>query len=305
METKGASAEGASAGTGASAAGVSSGAGAASAGGASAGTGAAGASAGALHPPIENLANGDWKIYVKDLDGTFKPMIIDQSKIFSLSKKGFPRIKVSKLVEILLDSEFQDLYFYFVHCRRTKDSGTLSNFKLPDNPSKKRGFSQAFSNETGHEVAIETGHEVANETVEEVPFLLIQSHGTSTETSLESVLAKLDLEKVLDKILFRAKLGQLCRQHGPRGRDYVYREIIPIYLAGKLDKPYMTDDILELKDMQIVVSTYNPEVLRPEFALGTQTLSGGSIRKTIKKRRRKRTRKHKTKTRSRTRNRKR
>lgn len=303
METKGASAEGASAGTGA--AGASSGAGAASAGGASAGTGAAGASAGALHPPIENLANGDWKIYVKDLDGTFKPMIIDQSKIFSLSKKGFPRIKVSKLVEILLDSEFQDLYFYFVHCRRTKDSGTLSNFKLPDNPSKKRGFSQAFSNETGHEVAIETGHEVANETVEEVPFLLIQSHGTSTETSLESVLAKLDLEKVLDKILFRAKLGQLCRQHGPRGRDYVYREIIPIYLAGKLDKPYMTDDILELKDMQIVVSTYNPEVLRPEFALGTQTLSGGSIRKTIKKRRRKRTRKHKTKTKSRTRNRKR
>jgi hypothetical protein len=71
---------------------------------------------------------------------------------------------------------------------------------------------------------------------------------------------------VLEKILFRANLGQLCRRHSSKYRFYVYEKAMAHYVEGKLTKkPFMTNDLLELDTMELVLATYDSSKFNSDY----------------------------------------
>ena len=191
-------------------------------------------------------SDGSWTINIKDKKGNvISTITIPVDKIYTTpaSKKNY--ISVSHLVEILKGyTDFKDYFYYFVHCR-----GVLNKIKR----SSKFKFSEPIENDK----------KVDN------PFLLVQAHGTTR------VNDRLDYDispDVLDKILFRANLGYLCRRHSSKNRFYVYEKAMAHYAEGKLrKKPIMTNDLLELDTMEIVLASYDSSKFNSEYVnFGTQ-----------------------------------
>jgi len=197
-------------------------------------------------------SDGSLTINIKDKKGNVVSTItIPLNKIYTTpaSKKNY--ISVSDLVEIFKGhTEFKDYFYYFIHCRAVLNK-------------KKHSSTFKFS------VPIENDKKVDN------PFLLVQAHGTSrVNVRLDDFISR----DVLDKILFRANLGQLCRRHSSKYRFYVYEKAMASYAEGKLrKKPFMTNDLLELDTMELVLASYDSSKFNGEYVnFGTQGEQGES-----------------------------
>jgi hypothetical protein len=253
------------------------------------------ASSASASESTENEKKGGlWNINIKDTNGKIiATIIIPINKTYEQQNR---HITVSNLFEILKNSDAIFKYVYFVHCRSTPESSTISRGTFPPKPEK---------------------NEIENS---ERAFLVVQAHGNVKEVPLSSILTEPDL----NKIVFRAEIGQLCRQHGHRGRMHVYEGAMAYHAVGKLERPYMTNDTLGLKNMEIVLTHYSTDGLNNDESekfrrqgtlegrdrkrhkanrsnsLGTvheevsNRKSGGSIRKTVKKRKQKRKTRRKT-----------
>lgn len=272
--------------------------GAASAGEASAGEASA-TTAGVIN---EKNSKGEWLINIKDKDGKIQSVItIPRDKTYE--NKG-REITVSNLFQILNASELFFKYVYFIHCRGTLESRTLSRGTFPSKPEKNKEPLKDI----------------------ERAFLVVQAHGSVKEVPLDTIV-RADL---LERIVFRAEIGQLCRQHGHRGRMHVYEGAMAYHAVGKLERPYMTNDTLGLKNMEIVLTHYSTDglnndesenfrrqgtlegrdrkrhktnrstLLESVHEEGSNRKIGGSVRKTVKKRKQK----SKTNTKTRNKNRK-
>lgn len=175
------------------------------------------------------------RVEIKDRDGILKgELLIPNDKTYEGKGK---KIRVSTLLSLLFSQGYKNMFIYLVHCRSIKDT--------PDTQ--------------GSSLMPEGRYPLVHLTPynENTVYLVAQAHG---ETMKNDHLVPSDTisQADIDRVLYRANLGSKCRQHGVQAGEYqVYDEAMGLFASGadiKIDK---TDDLLLIKGMTLVLSNYS------------------------------------------------